>query len=211
MTPEAQTGALELRSPQTEEVQRAVSVIRPESPPTSSQVQTLSFEELRGNAIDSIATMSRCQEDIPAGVHANILSCLQSSDEPTPHVTDEARTGTIWTVARPTVWSATMFLDIFEVGEAHSQKSRILNMIGYMGAAKWYDEQVASAKPTLTKRGKPWKRNATLFLDSLMKERKSQHDERKRRRITNSVSKGRKFHTMINKAGLGILLLTDIW
>ena len=61
-----------------------------------------------------------------------------------------------------------MWISFLEAGEGRSRKTTVLNMIGYMGASVWYDTQLAEFQAPLTKKGKPRKRIATPFLDSLV-------------------------------------------
>jgi hypothetical protein len=157
-TPEAQTGVYGLRSPSTEEVPRAdetaLSLLPPETPSPSLSGQTHSLEGLVGDVIGAIVAMSDSQDDIPVGAHATILQSLQASVQPIPKDIEASRSGTIWTASDPTPWSGTMWIGLLKAGEARSKKSITLNIIRYMGAALWFDAQVASGEAPPTKKGK---------------------------------------------------------
>ncbi|KAH8909444.1 hypothetical protein BR93DRAFT_965550 [Coniochaeta sp. PMI_546] len=241
-TPEAQIGVYEQKSPRTEEVLRvdgSLSVVLLESPPAGPLIEAFNFADFLGEMIDVIFAMSGSQDDVPEGAHATILQSLQASVGTMPKGTEVARPCAIWTTANPTTWSGDMWASLLEVGEARSQKLTILNMISYMGAAAWFDAQLSLYEPPLTKKGKPRKRVASPFLDSLLKEKTFQDEEpakrrkldfesiersadqtasisksvtsQRRRQIIDRVNKGRKLRTMVSKAGFGILLRRKIW
>lgn len=78
----------------------------------------------------------------------------------------------MWNTSSSTSWSALMWINMLEAGQARSREATILNMIEWMGAAEWYDAELVQAEkaPPLTKRGKLRKRLATIVLDEYLKE-----------------------------------------
>lgn len=119
-----------------------------------------------------IYKMSRRQE-LPTKVHSRILGALQPSLCGLPASTSVAERGdSLWNTSSSTSWSASMWINMLEAGQARSRKATILNIIEWMGASEWYNAELAQAEkaPPLTKRGKLRKRLATIVLDKYLKE-----------------------------------------
>jgi hypothetical protein len=132
-----------------------------------------------------------------------------------------------------------MWTGLLKAGEARSKKTITFNIIGCMGAARWYQAQLASGEAPLTKKGKRRIRVASSVLDRLVKEMMSQDGGPAKRRklgsggiepstdltasvsspvaykmkrlVINKIAQGRRFDTMASEAGFGILLLSNIW
>lgn len=169
-TPEAQIGLPAQASPQTEELPRGNGFTLPlrlESPSPRPALEDCTFEEFLGEMIGVIAAMSMCREQAPPGAYSVILSSLPAGGLLTTKDAEVAPPGSIWTTDAKD-WSGQMWIRFLEAGEGRSQKTTVLNMIGYMGASVWYDTKLAEFQAPLTKRGKPRKRKATPFLDSLV-------------------------------------------
>ncbi|TVY15624.1 hypothetical protein LARI1_G009016 [Lachnellula arida] len=206
------------------------------SPPR--EVPTLT--EMIAKAVHLIYEMSNCQE-IPTEVHSSILSTLRPGLGKTTNLTSMAeRSGSVWITNSPTTWSASMWINMLEAGHTRSKKVTILNMVVWMGASEWYDNELEQAGKVqiLTKRGTPRKRLATVVLDKYLKEAadtpavtspgKAASDDNKdpspnpagiqkrifdnrRKRLNNIFHRGRTLCKLVQMTHLGILFNPDIW
>lgn len=139
-------------SPQREEIHRDVMPsplesisLTPMSVPGSSSPETSSLLDLVIEAVRVIHQFSKYPYAVPAEVHSRILRTHQNnSQEATARLNRDGG------------WSdGSMWMRILEMGSTHKQKVTILNMVEYIGAWEWYDEQVNLAKTTIhTKKGK---------------------------------------------------------
>ncbi|KAG9240851.1 hypothetical protein BJ878DRAFT_263839 [Calycina marina] len=118
----------------------------------------------------------------------------------------------------------------------------ILNMIGLMGASEWYEKELAKAgiDPPRTKKGRPRKRLATIFLDEyfnkplestsirspgkLTPNNREDHSlslnsagiqksilTARRKKLTTHFNRGRTLRNLVQITHLGILFDQDIW
>ncbi|KAH8600160.1 hypothetical protein B0O99DRAFT_590551 [Bisporella sp. PMI_857] len=116
-----------------------------------------------------ISQMSR-RKEIPTELHSNILTMILDETPATPTTVDCS--GCIWITNSPQAWSASMWLNMLEAGNARSKEGTIRKMLEWIGASAWHDAEVQQAieASTLTKRGVPRKRVATLVLDKCLGE-----------------------------------------
>jgi hypothetical protein len=109
----------------------------------------------------------------PKQVHSSILATLRPSLGETPDTTTAVgRPDSVWTTSSSTIWSASMWIDVLEAGQARSKEGTIFKMIECIGASDWYDAELEQAKkaPPPTKCGTLRKRLATVVLDKYLKE-----------------------------------------
>jgi len=135
-----------------------------------------------------------------------------------------------------------MWINMLEAGQAHSKKMTVLNMIEWMGASEWYDAELLQAEKalSLTKRGRPRKRVATIVLDKYLKEAcddlpaagsenisSSDNEERpvsqnsagiqkellatRRKTLTRIFHRGRMLRQLVQMTHMGILFSPEIW
>jgi hypothetical protein len=140
--------------------------------PSSLFGEAPTLTDMVAKAVHLMYKMSRRQE-VPTKIHSRILGTLQPSLGESPASTAVAERGdSIWNTSSSTSWSASMWINMLEAGQARSREATILNMIEWMGASEWYDAELAQVEkaPPLTKRGKLRKRLATVVLDEYLKE-----------------------------------------
>lgn len=144
--------------------------------PSSLLGEALTLTNMVAKAVHLLYKLSRRQE-VPTKIHSRILTTLQPNLGGSPASTAVAeREGSIWNAAGSTSWSASMWINMLEAGQARSREATILNMVEWMGASEWYDAELAQAEkaPPLTKRGKLRKRLATVVLDEYASSLQSQ-------------------------------------
>lgn len=203
--------------------------------PASSPGDALTIIDMVAQAVHVMHKMTK-RQSVPASVHSNILKTLRPNLRDTSAMATIERDNTIWLAG---TWSATMWITMLEAGQARSRESTILNMIEWMGASKWYDNELAHAErdPPYTKRGKPRKRLATVILDEHLKgvqnstveksasfamdgvechlqgstEVRSRILDTRRKKLSNIFHKGRTLRRLVEMTHLGVLFDPNIW
>ena len=103
-------------------------------------------------ATQIIYQLSKYQDAAPRHVHARILQSLRERPEE---------------VAEPhrSQWSdGSMWMQVLERGSSENNKVTILNMLEYMGAWEWYNNQIKLAQATIcTKKNKPVNRQGAAI------------------------------------------------
>ncbi|EED20958.1 hypothetical protein TSTA_081910 [Talaromyces stipitatus ATCC 10500] len=173
---------------------------RAESPPVPEQdpTESMSFLDTVHQMVNIVHLLNRYQTDLPRTVHRRILQSLHTTQEPIRDSTAHQ-----WSDGR-------MWMEVLERGSATNRRCSVLNMLEYIGASKWYDEQIEHAKRTVcTMENKPVgeKGAATHVLDRITRE----HSLLSRKTITNQCSRGKRLRELVEKIGLGILISSKIW
>ena len=136
-------------SPKTEEIYRrkipaSLSCITSFSPSTPDPYATETPPITILQAAQIIYQLSKYPDSAPRHVHARILQLLRDRPEE---------------VAEPHQhqWSdGSMWMQVLERGSSKNNKVTILNMLEYMGAWEWYNNQIKLAQATIcTKKNKP--------------------------------------------------------
>ncbi|KAA8652085.1 uncharacterized protein ATNIH1004_000989 [Aspergillus tanneri] len=109
--------------------------------------------DLTLQAARTIYQLSRHLDGVPRDVHVRILQSFQG-DNP----------GAI-AAAPGNQWSdGSIWMQVLEMGASQQTKVTVLNMLEYMGAWQWYDNQVRLAQATiLTKKHKPVERRGAAI------------------------------------------------
>jgi hypothetical protein len=180
-------------------------------------------------AVHIIHQLSIYRTDVPRAVHAQILQTIQKSHSGrvTPPLDTQWSDGSTW-------------LQILDMGSSAGIRTTVLNMVEYMGAWEWFDEQCKHAEATVyTKKGKLVERRgaASYVLDMVQCQQtdvtprgkwiggvgpvtvkevgdKANFEGKKkelRKRITNQLYRGEKLSKLVKMIGLGILLSPKIW
>jgi hypothetical protein len=177
-------------------------------------------------AVHIIHQLSTYRTDVPRAIHAQILQTIEKS-----------HSGRV-TAPIDTQWSdGSTWLQILDMGSSTGIRTTVLNMVEYMGAWEWFDEQCKHAEATVyTKKGKLVERRgaASHVLDMVQCDVTAQgkwisgvgpvtvkevgdtakfEGKRKeqRKRITNQLHRGEKLSKLVKVIGLGILLSPKIW
>ncbi|CRG92861.1 hypothetical protein PISL3812_09934 [Talaromyces islandicus] len=167
--------------------------------------------------------------EVPRPIHVRILQTIQKSDSEQ------------LTTSLDTRWSdGSTWVRILEMGSCASIRATVLNMVEYMGAWAWFDEQCQHAKATVyTKKGRLVDRRggASYVLDMLQQHQTGATTPEKwisgvgpvtvrairdtancdgkttqlRKRIINQLHRGQKLSKLVKAVGLGILLGPKIW
>jgi hypothetical protein len=180
-------------------------------------------------AVHVIHQLSTYRTDVPRAIHAQILQTIQKSHSGrvTPPLDTQWSDGSTW-------------LQILDMGSSTGIRTTVLNMVEYMGAWEWFDEQCKHAEATVyTKKGKLVERRgaASHVLDMVqcqqpdviapgkwisgvgpvmvkeVSDKANFEGKRKelRKRITNQLYRGEKLSKLVKMVGLGILLSPKIW
>lgn len=173
---------------------------RTESPSVSEQdhTESVSFLDTVHQMVDIVHLLNKYQTDLPRTVYQRILQSLHTTQEPSKDSTAHQ-----WSDGR-------MWMEVLERGSATNRRCSVLNMLEYMGASKWYDEQIEHAKRTVyTTENKPVgeKGAATHVLDRITRE----YSLLSRKTISNQCSRGKRLRELVEKVGLGILISPKIW
>jgi hypothetical protein len=212
--------------PPVEEVQ-----IRPASPISTVSPSTTesTIPDMILEAVQVIHRLSKYRTDVPRAIHVRILQAIQN-----------AHSGQV-TAPIDTRWSdGSTWVQILDMGSSAGIRTTVLNMVEYIGAWEWFDEQCKHAEVTVyTKKGKLVERRgaASYVLDMVQCQQpditapgkwisgvgpvtvKEIGDEanfegkRKelRKRITNQLYRGEKLSKLVKVVRLGILLNPKIW
>jgi hypothetical protein len=139
-------------SPQTEEIHRekiSMSLESIASSPGSitgsSSVEVTPLRDMILEAVRVIHQLSKYPQGVPRQVHSRILKTLRGDRQE------------VLVPARLKQWSdGSTWMKVLEMGSSGNQKITILNMLEYMGAWEWYNEQIELSQATIrTKKNKP--------------------------------------------------------
>jgi hypothetical protein len=103
-----------------------------------------------------------------------------------------------------------MWMEVLERGSATNRRCTVLNMLEYIGASKWYDDQIELAKRTVCTKEKKAvddKGAATHVLNRIARE----HSLLSKKIMTNRFSRGKRLRLLVGELGLGILISPMIW
>ncbi|KAL4887994.1 hypothetical protein BDV59DRAFT_196843 [Aspergillus ambiguus] len=168
------------------------------------------IHDLVAQSADTLHRLSKHKDSVPGDVHRRILDDLQRGYPDALSASDNDQ------------WSdGLMWAQILAIGSSNRVKVTILNMLEYMGAWKWYDNQVRMIQNmnTLAK-GKPTGRRgaAIQVLDSIQDSSTSIPHGKwisgigRRKHISMQLSRGEKLSLITTrKLGLGILFSKRIW
>jgi hypothetical protein len=179
-----------------------ISLVREqtESPPVPGEdiAEGVPFLDMVHQIVDIVHLLKKHLNDLPSTVHQRILQSLHSNQGP---IID----------APVSQWSdGRMWLEVLERGSATNRQCTVLNMLEYIGASKWYNNQIELAKHTVyTKERKAVgdKGAATHVLNRITHE----HGSLSRKIITNQFSRGKRLRLLVEGLGLGILISPMIW
>ncbi|QGA17621.1 hypothetical protein EYB26_005296 [Talaromyces marneffei] len=167
--------------------------------PEEDLTEDVSFLDTVYHAVNIINQIKKYPNGPPQAVHIQILQTFQTNQM----TTVESNRGQ---------WSdGTMWMQVLEGSSASNRRYTILNMLEYMGASKWYDDQIELAQRTVyTKENKAvaWKGAASHVLNRITRE----HGSLNKKLITNQLSRGKKLRMkLVKNLGLGILFSPKIW
>jgi hypothetical protein len=158
-----------LASPQTEEIHREKIPMSlhsitssPGSITGSSSTEVAPLMDMILEAVRIIHRLSKYPQGVPQDVHSRILTTLREDHQegPIPSSLNQWSDGSIW-------------MQVLEMGSSQNQKVTILNMLEYIGAWEWYNEQVEHSQATVrTKKNKLVdRRGAATHVLNTMQER----------------------------------------
>ncbi|EEA19289.1 hypothetical protein PMAA_000890 [Talaromyces marneffei ATCC 18224] len=176
------------RSPQTES----------KPVPEENLIEGVSFLDTVYQMVDIVCLLKKHPNDLPRTVHQRILQSLHPDQGP---IIDS--TVSQWSDGR-------MWMEVLERGSATNRRCTVLNMLEYIGASKWYDDQIELAKRTVCTKEKKAvddKGAATHVLNRIARE----HSLLSKKIMTNRFSRGKRLRLLVGELGLGILISPMIW
>ncbi len=219
----------ELTSPLTEEVHVDTSPLQLASPGNlPRKCQLPSLMDLVLDAVELVTNMKPepQQETDVHGLLSVVQRSLKSSDAIVVALPSK--------LTNVEAWSATRWIRLLQERSSRNRLTTAMTMLEWMALSIWYDAKKKEAETAEAKSGKSQKQIATMVLDSIYKSKEvvqeSDHlsetgmttiasakeirgeiKERERRLIIKHCDNGSRLRRMASKAGLGILLLKNIW
>ncbi|KAJ5239558.1 hypothetical protein N7468_004177 [Penicillium chermesinum] len=165
------------------------------------------FQDFAFQVTQSLWHIKLFQEEVPSAFHQSILRSLaKRDDEQSPALQH---------------WSdGSMFVRVIEASAASQKRRKVLNMLEYIWAYEWHQDQVDRARnETFTKRRKPIsdRTAAGRVLDAIQKPAipgyiSKREKDLQRGRIEKQLLRGKILSTkLVKELGLGILFSPEIW
>ncbi|QKX61623.1 uncharacterized protein TRUGW13939_08775 [Talaromyces rugulosus] len=175
--------------------------------PLAEETTESTILDMTLQAVHVIHQLCTYTKDVPRAIHAQILQTIQKS-----------HSGRV-TAPIDTQWSdGSRWLQILDMGSSTGIRTTVLNMVEYMGAWEWFDEQCKHAEATVcTKKGKlverKWISGVGPVTVKEVGDTANFEGKRKelRKRIINQLHRGEKLSKLVKVIGLGILLSPKIW
>lgn len=215
-------------SPRTEEIPREKIPTSLESTPSSpirsvsrSPIEIDTVRELMLEAIPIIHSLSMHQRGLQPEVYKRILQTVKIYQDEASPIRTQWSDGSTWK-------------RILRAGRSESKQVSMLNMLEYMGASAWYEDQIDLAQEMIrTKKNQPVDRKgATIYVLNRIQSEETvwghgkciksvdghrtgvvrEVDKEERKHITMQLSRGKKLRTrLVKELSLGILFSSKIW